>query len=96
MGLIWKKNANYVIVSLTECWRTSSGRMSYGMQLGQGRDFIENTTVEGKFTAQAALTKADKLGLDVPVIRSVSDLMTGKKDVETLLAALLARPQKEE
>ena len=55
-----------------------------------------NTTVEGKFTAQAALTKADKLGLDVPIIRSVSDLVTGTKDVETLLAALLARPQKEE
>jgi len=34
--------------------------------------------------------------LDMPIIRSVSDLVSGKKDVETLLAALLARPQKEE
>ena len=82
-------------LSLT-CMSEQSRNFRYGMQLDQGRDFQENTTVEGKFTAQAALTKADKLGLDVPVIKSVSDLVTGKKDVETLLAALLARPQKEE
>ena len=82
-------------LSLT-CMSEQSRNFRYGLQLGQGRYFRENTTVEGKFTAQAALTKADKLGLDVPIIRSVSDLVTGKKDVETLLAALLARPQKEE
>ena len=82
-------------LSLT-CMSEQSRNFRYGLQLGQERDFEENTTVEGKFTAQAALTKADKLGLDVPIIRSVSDLVTGKKDVETLLAALLARPQKEE
>ena len=82
-------------LSLT-CMSEQSRNFRYGLQLGQGRYFKENTTVEGKFTAQAALTKADKLGLDVPIIRSVSDLVTGKKDVETLLAALLARPQKEE
>lgn len=82
-------------LSLT-CMSEQSRNFRYGMQLDQGRDFQENTTVEGKFTAQAALTKADKLGLDLPVIKSVSDLVTGKKDVETLLAALLARPQKEE
>ena len=82
-------------LSLT-CMSKQSRNFRYGMQLGQGRDFKENTTVEGKFTAQAALAKADKLGLDMPIIRSVSDLVTGKKDVETLLAALLARPQKEE
>ena len=82
-------------LSLT-CMSEQSRNFRYGLQLGQGRDFKENTTVEGKFTAQAALTKADKLGLDVPIIRSVSDLVTGKKDLETLLAALLARPQKEE
>ena len=82
-------------LSLT-CMSEQSRNFRYGMHLGQGRDFKENTTVEGKFTAQAALTKADKLGLDMPIIRSVSDLVTGKKDVETLLAALLARPQKEE
>ena len=82
-------------LSLT-CMSEQSRNFRYGMQMGQGRDFKENTTVEGKFTAQAALTKADKLGLGVPIIRSVSDLVTGKKNVETLLAALLARPQKEE
>ena len=82
-------------LSLT-CMSEQSRNFRYGLQLGQARDFKENTTVEGKFTAQAALTKADKLGLDVPIIRSVSDLVTGKKDVDTLLAALLARPQKEE
>ena len=82
-------------LSLT-CMSEQSRNFRYGMQLGQGHDFKEQTTVEGKFTAQAALTKAIKLGLDVPVIRSVSDLVTGRKTVETLLAALLARPQKEE
>ena len=82
-------------LSLT-CMSEQSRNFRYGMQLGQGHDFKEQTTVEGKFTAQAALTKAIKLGLDVPVIRSVSDLVTGRKTLETLLAALLARPQKEE
>ncbi len=82
-------------LSLT-CMSEQSRNFRYGMQLGQGHDFKEQTTVEGKFTAQAALTKAIKLGLDVPVIRSVSDLVTGRKTVETLLAALLARPKKEE
>ena len=82
-------------LSLT-CMSEQSRNFRYGLQLGQYRDFKENTTVEGKFTAKAALTKADKLGLDMPIIRSVSDLVSGKKDVETLLAALLARPQKEE
>ena len=50
-------------LSLT-CMSEQSRNFRYGMQMGQGRDF-KNTTVEGKFTAQAALTKADKLGLDI-------------------------------
>ena len=82
-------------LSLT-CMSQQSRNFRYGMQLGQGQAFNENTTVEGKFTAQAALTKADKLGLDVPIIRSVSDLISGQKTVEKILAALFARPQKEE
>jgi len=82
-------------LSLT-CMSEQSRNFRFGIQLGQGQVFGENTTVEGKFTAQAALTKANKLGLDTPIIRSVADLISGQRTVETILAALLARPQKEE
>lgn len=82
-------------LSLT-CMSEQSRNFRYGKMLGQGHEFTETTTVEGKFTATAALTKAQKLGLDTPIISAVNDLVTGQKTVENILAALLARPQKEE
>ena len=64
---VWRSKPDLYVRTVTE--------FSLQASTGPGRYFKENTTVEGKFTAQAALTKADKLGLDVPIIRSVSDLV---------------------
>ncbi len=82
-------------LSLT-CMSAGSRNYRYGHALGQGDTFDPTITVEGAATAQAALTKAQELGIDMPITAAVHALSTGRLDIATAMEHLLTRPQKEE
>lgn len=78
------------------CHSDLSRNFRYGVALGRGTSFTENTTVEGVATAQAAAHMAQALGLDTPVIAATAALVTGKIDTRAAMDMLLSRPLKTE
>ncbi|MFQ6553649.1 NAD(P)H-dependent glycerol-3-phosphate dehydrogenase [Aestuariibius insulae] len=68
----------------------------FGLALGRGEPFPPNVTVEGKATAIAARTLADKHSLDLPVLRTTAALASGQLTPTQMADQLLARPLKEE
>jgi len=76
----------------------SEGSRNYrfGLALGRGDAFDPSITVEGAATAQAALTKSQELGIDMPITAAVHALAKGQLDIKTVMDHLLNRPQKEE
>ncbi|QPM91523.1 NAD(P)H-dependent glycerol-3-phosphate dehydrogenase [Pseudooceanicola algae] len=77
---------------------TSEGSRNYrfGQSIGRGEPFDPTITVEGAATAQATDALAARLGLDMPITRVVTGLVTGALDVTSAMDALLSRPLKEE
>ena len=61
-------------------------------ETGQGPQGI----AEGVFTAQAALALAETLGVEVPITAAVEAVLNGRADIDNVIAALLARPFREE
>jgi glycerol-3-phosphate dehydrogenase (NAD(P)+) len=78
------------------CHSEQSRNFRYGLALGLGEPFAEDTTVEGAATAIAAATAARALALDLPVIAATAALVTGALSVQDALDALLSRPLKME
>jgi len=78
------------------CTSNQSRNYRYGLALGTGADFDQNTTVEGAATARAVRKLAQELDIDMPICAVVADLTEGKTDVATALNTLLSRPLKEE
>lgn len=78
------------------CTSEQSRNYRYGLALGSGSDFDQNTTVEGAATARAVRQLADDLDIDMPICTVVADLTENKTDVATALNTLLSRPLKEE
>ncbi|WDI32934.1 NAD(P)-dependent glycerol-3-phosphate dehydrogenase [Hyphococcus flavus] len=80
---------------------SQSRNMSLGMELGKGRSLEEvlgerNTVSEGVATADAIHALAEKAGVEAPICEAVSNLVNGRKTVDEIIAALLARPFKSE
>lgn len=78
-----------------------SRNMSLGIELGKGRSLEDvlgerNTVSEGVATADAISSLAQKAGVDAPICAAVSDLVNGRKSVDQIIAALMARPFKSE
>lgn len=78
-----------------------SRNMSLGRELGRGRTLEEvlaerNSVAEGVVTAGAVVALARKAGVEMPICESVADLVSGARNVEAIIAALLARPFKSE
>lgn len=73
------------------CTSEKSRNFSTGVLLGQGKA-PEANTVEGLATAQAVVTEAERLGLDLPLLGAVADVVSGKLDIPHAIATLLARP----
>ena len=82
-------------LSLT-CMSKGSRNYRFGFALGSGHNYDETQTVEGKSTAKAALKRAHKLKLDMPITKAVDDLVSGRIDVAQATRMLMSRPQKEE
>lgn len=82
-------------LSLT-CMSEGSRNFRYGLALGRGQVFDTSITVEGVATAKATLTKAQSLGIEMPITACVDALASGAMDVPSAMKLLLSRPQKEE
>ncbi|SIS82957.1 NAD(P)H-dependent glycerol-3-phosphate dehydrogenase [Phaeovulum vinaykumarii] len=78
------------------CTSAQSRNYRYGHALGAGETFDPRTTVEGAATAGAAAAIAAARGLEMPVTEMVAALVARRIGVEDAMAALLARPLKEE
>ena len=78
------------------CTSDQSRNYRYGLALGSGAEFDQNTTVEGAATARAVRQLANDLQIDMPISAVVADLTEDKTDVASALNRLLSRPLKEE
>lgn len=74
-----------------------SRNMSLGIELGKGKSLDEalagrNSVSEGVATAGAIHALAEKAGIDAPICSAVAELVSGRRTVDEIIAALLARP----
>lgn len=78
------------------CTSTQSRNYRFGKTLGEGRGFDDGVTVEGAPTARAVQTRAEAMGLDMPITDAVVALLDGALSVAQVMDQLLSRPLKEE
>lgn len=78
------------------CTSTQSRNLNYGKNIASKKPTIHQYTVEGKYTATAACKIADKFDLDIPIIRSVDQIIRGIKGIDFLIESLLSRPLRTE
>jgi glycerol-3-phosphate dehydrogenase (NAD(P)+) len=78
------------------CTSAQSRNYRFGHALGEGTDFDPTITVEGAATARAALTRAQGLGIDLPVTQAVVALLDRSQSLRQVMDMLLSRPLKEE
>ena len=75
--------------------------MSVGLALGRGESLNQalagkKTVAEGVASAPAVVELAARLGVEVPICAAVHAILSGEADVDPVIAALLARPLREE
>ncbi|MGR3761303.1 NAD(P)H-dependent glycerol-3-phosphate dehydrogenase [Roseobacteraceae bacterium NS-SX3] len=78
------------------CSSDLSRNYRLGLSIGRGEEFDPNITVEGAATARAVAAKAEEMGLDMPITRTVTLLLDDRLTIAEAAAQLLARPLKEE
>ncbi len=83
------------------CSSTASRNFSLGKGLGEGRSaydlLADRTTVaEGAHSAPVVLAAAQEMGVDMPIVEAVGELLSGTRDVREVVRDLLARPLKSE
>ena len=78
------------------CTSTQSRNLNYGKNLASKKPKNHQCTVEGRYTATAACKIADKFDLDIPIIRSVDQIIRGIKEIDFLIESLLSRPLRTE
>jgi len=84
---------------LLTCTGPSSRNYSLGLALGQGEALADilaarDTVTEGVATAPALLARA--AGVDLPICAAVAALVEGRTTLREAIAALLARPRRDE
>jgi glycerol-3-phosphate dehydrogenase (NAD(P)+) len=83
------------------CSSENSRNFSLGRGLGQGQSAADlmadrRSVAEGAFTAPVLLKSAQKLGVEMPIVAAVCDLLDSRANVAEVVQALLARPLKSE
>ncbi len=83
------------------CSSTSSRNFSLGKALGQGLSAAEalagkNSVAEGAHTAPVLADLAIREGVDMPIVQTVTALLSGSIGAREVVASLLARPLKAE
>ena len=63
---------------------------------GAGGPLPGSGTFEGTATAQAAVTLADRLGVDCPIVKTVAALVAGRLTVREAVGQLYNRPLRRE
>lgn len=83
------------------CSSEQSRNMSLGKALGEGKTLQDvlgarKSISEGAYTAAAAVGRAKKLGVELPICHAVSAILAGEMDVDHAIETILARPFKSE
>jgi glycerol-3-phosphate dehydrogenase (NAD(P)+) len=77
-----------------------SRNLRFGIALGEGRNAAtaqaELGTVEGIATAHAAMLRALKKKIDMPVTEAVANILENRESIDQAMARLMARPLKAE
>jgi glycerol-3-phosphate dehydrogenase (NAD(P)+) len=84
---------------LLTCTGAASRNYSLGLALGRGERLADvlaarNSVTEGVATAPALVARAQ--GVDLPVCAAVASLLAGRTTLAEAIAALLARPRRDE
>jgi glycerol-3-phosphate dehydrogenase (NAD(P)+) len=74
------------------CTSAGSRNYAYGFAMGAGETLPEDTTVEGKATAKAVVKLAKAKGTEMPIAKTVVDMLEGHATLDIALAQLLSRP----
>lgn len=79
------------------CNSPQSRNMSLGIALGQGRPLAvvlgERITVqEGVHSAEAVIALADRLGVEMPIVHAIDQVLNHSADLDRVIAGLLALP----
>ena len=74
------------------CTSEKSRNFTAGVDLGQGAALDGGITVEGLATAPTVARDARSMGLDLPLIQAVADVVEGRLDIPHAIETLLARP----
>lgn len=69
--------------------------LAQGLSLAQAVESLGHVA-EGVYCARAVVQRADRLGVDMPIARSVVDLLDGRSRPQEIVAALMRREAKEE
>lgn len=78
------------------CTSELSRNYRLGLSIGRGEEFDPSVTVEGAATARAVAAQAQRMGLDMPVTLTVTNLVDQRLTISEAAAHLLKRPLKEE
>ena len=83
------------------CSSESSRNFSLGKGLGKGASAAElladkRTVAEGAFTAPVLQRAAEAIGVDMPIVAAVCDLLAERASAEEVVQRLLARPLRSE
>ncbi|MEY8803127.1 NAD(P)H-dependent glycerol-3-phosphate dehydrogenase [Leisingera sp. XS_AS12] len=78
------------------CSSELSRNYRLGLSIGRGESFDASLTVEGAATARAVAAQTEKLNLEMPITRTVTNLLDQELTIEEAAAHLLKRPLKEE
>ncbi len=83
------------------CSSPQSRNMSLGLEMGRGKPASEvlaqrKSVTEGVETAPAVVELARKLGVDLPICKTVLGMLEGRLDARAALDSLLNRPLREE
>ena len=76
------------------CNSAQSRNFQFGVDLAQGR--VSKALAEGSATAHIAAELAVRNKIDAPIIAAISAVIKGQMTIENAVAALMARPIKEE
>lgn len=74
------------------CTSEKSRNFRAGVSIGKGTTLDDQATVEGLATAPTVAVDARSLGLDLPLIQAVADVIDGKLDIALAIETLLMRP----
>jgi glycerol-3-phosphate dehydrogenase (NAD(P)+) len=81
------------------CGSARSRNFAFGANLGRGLTLTDATAgklVEGAYTADILAASARRLGVEMPIVQAVADVLAGRVGIDAAVARLMARPVKSE